>query len=133
MPTPGSHGYDVRRTRLPSASDDDGVNDVLLCEDPDAPGGAFLHWLVTGIDPSRRSLGEGEQLPGATVWENDFGERGYGGPRPPAGDDAHRYFFRLFALGAPVDDSAGADRDQVRAAVEERRLAAGTLVGLFAR
>ncbi|HWC11238.1 MAG TPA: YbhB/YbcL family Raf kinase inhibitor-like protein [Acidimicrobiales bacterium] len=217
MPTPGSHRYDVRRSRLRAELDDQGVNDqkadeaanailqrgndtvspaartdraagpygeaggggdpgavidlrspafndhtlmpgrlsldggnasppldwseppegtaelALLCEDPDAPGGTFLHWLLTGIDPSRRSLGEGEQPPEASSWENDYGERGYGGPRPPVGDDAHRYFFRLFALEAPLDLPAGEDREDVRAALEGSRLATGTLVGLFAR
>ena len=217
MPTPGSHRYDVQRTRLRAELDDEGVNDqkadeaanailqkgndavspaaqtdraagpygegagggdpgavvalrspafndhtiiparlsmdgdnssppldwseppegtvelALLCEDPDAPGGTFLHWLLTGIDPSRRSLGEGEQPPEATAWENDYGERGYGGPKPPVGDGAHRYFFRLFALDAPLELSPGADLDEVRAALDGRRLATGTLVGLFAR
>lgn len=105
---------------------------ALLCEDPDAAGGPFLHWLVTGIDPSRRSIGEGEQPPG-TSWPNDFGTRGYGGPRPPVGDDPHRYFFRLYALDSPVGLAPGADLDAVHAALDERRLATGTLVGLFAR
>ena len=217
MPSPGSHRYDVQRTRLRAELDDQGVNDqkadeaanailqrgndavspaartdraagpygegagggdpgavldlrspafndhsyipgrfsldgdntspaldwseppegtvelALLCEDPDAPGGTFLHWLLTGIDPSRRSVGEDEQPPEAAVWENDYGERGYGGPKPPVGDDPHRYFFRLFALDAPLDLSPGADLDDVRDALDARRLATGTLVGLFAR
>ena len=217
MPSPGSHRYDVQRTRLRAELDDEGVNDqkadaaaneilqrgndavspaartdraggpygegtgggdpgavvdlrspafndhtlipgrfskdggnasppldwseppegtvelALLCEDPDGPGGTFLHWLLTGIDPSRRTLAEGEQPAEATSWENDFGGQGWGGPRPPIGDDAHRYFFRLFALGAPLDLAPGADRDDVRAALEDRSLATGTLVGLFAR
>ncbi len=105
---------------------------ALVCEDPDAPRGTFLHWLLTGIDPSRRALAEGEEPPEATSWDNDFDERGYGGPRPPVGDETHRYFFRLFALDAPIDASS-ADRDEVRAALNDRSLATGTLVGLFAR
>jgi Raf kinase inhibitor-like YbhB/YbcL family protein len=105
---------------------------ALLCEDPDSAGGPFLHWLVTGIDPSVRSIAEGEEVPG-TSWPNDFGRRGYGGPRPPVGDDPHRYFFRVYALGSPLDLQPGVDLDTVRAALEGKRLAAGTLVGLFAR
>ena len=216
MPTPGSHGYDVQRTRLRGKLEDEGVNDqnadeaanailqrdndtvspaartdraagpygeaggggdpgpvidlrspafsdhtlvpgrfsldgdnlspplewsdvpegtaelVLLCEDPDAPGGTFLHWLVTGIDPSVRSLAEGQDPPG-TSWPNDYGGRGYGGPRPPVGDDPHRYFFRLYALHSNLELAEGADLDAVHAALEERRLATGTLVGLYAR
>ncbi len=105
---------------------------ALLCEDPDAPGGTFLHWLVTGIDASVRSVGEGQDPPG-TSWPNDYGELGYGGPRPPVGDDPHRYFFRVYALESPLDLAPGADVDAVHAALDQRRLATGTLVGLFAR
>lgn len=105
---------------------------ALLCEDPDAPGGTFLHWLVTGIDASVRSVAEGQDPPG-TSWPNDYGTTGYGGPRPPVGDDPHRYFFRVYALDAPLDLAPGADLDTVHAALDQRRLATGTLVGLFAR
>ena len=106
---------------------------ALLCEDPDAPSGTFLHWLLTQIDPSRRGVAEGEQPGEATAWKNDFGRNGYGGPRPPIGDEAHRYFFRLYALAEPLDVAPGADLDEVRAALDARKLATGTLVGLFAR
>jgi Raf kinase inhibitor-like YbhB/YbcL family protein len=105
---------------------------ALLCEDPDAPGGAYLHWLVTGIDPSLRSVAEGEEPPG-TTWPNDDGVSGYSGPQPPVGDDPHRYFFRVYALDSALELSPGAAFDAVRAALDERRLAAGALVGLFAR
>jgi Raf kinase inhibitor-like YbhB/YbcL family protein len=106
---------------------------ALVCEDPDAPEGPFLHWLVTGIPAGTTSIAEGEVPPGADVWPNDYGEVGYGGPLPPVGDDPHRYMFRLFALGSPLGMSPGADVAEVRAALEDRRLATGTLIGLFAR
>src|SRR5436189_84636 len=71
---------------------------VLLCEDPDAPGGTFVHWLVSGIDPGTTTIAEGQEPPGSVSWQNGYGETGYGGPQPPIGDDAHRYMFRLIAL-----------------------------------
>jgi phosphatidylethanolamine-binding protein (PEBP) family uncharacterized protein len=62
---------------------------LLLCEDPDAPSGTFLHWLVAGIDPMATGVAEGQT--------NGFGEQGWGGPQPLVGDNAHRYFLRLYA------------------------------------
>jgi Raf kinase inhibitor-like YbhB/YbcL family protein len=105
---------------------------VLMCEDRDTPAN-FIHWLVTGIDPGISAVGEGEKLSGSTSWPNGFGEPGYGGPQPPVGDEPHRYFFRLFALRRRLAMPPGVSSDDVRQAVEEDHLAAGTLVGLFAR
>lgn len=105
---------------------------ALLCEDPDAPGGSFLHWLVTGIGPQLRSIDEGTEPPG-TVWPNDYGDKGYGGPQPPVGDDPHRYIFRLYALGAPLGVRPGAALDDVKAELEEKQLATGTWIGLYVR
>ena len=104
---------------------------ALLCEDPDAPRGAFIHWLVTGIAPSTRAVAEGEE-PSGTSWPNDWGGPGYGGPQPPIGDDPHRYFFRLFALAEPLEVPPDADPHDIRRLLDEH-LASGTLVGLFAR
>lgn len=106
---------------------------ALVCEDPDAPGATFLHWLVTGLDPARRSLEEGEEPAEATIWRNDFGDRGYGGPRPPQGDDPHRYFFRLYALPEPLAVAGRADAHGVRGRLDDSRLETGTIVGLFRR
>ena len=105
---------------------------ALVCEDPDAPGGIFTHWLLTGIDPATSSIDAGAAPARARAWPNDFGAPGYDGPQPPVGDPEHRYVFRLFALPSPV---AGDDRDRsaVRAALDERPLATGTLVGTFVR
>jgi Raf kinase inhibitor-like YbhB/YbcL family protein len=105
---------------------------LLLCEDPDAPRGAFLHWLVTGIDPASGGVAAGEVPAGGHEWTNGFGESGYGGPQPPVGDDAHRYFFRLYALAEPVRLPAEPNCDAVHQAVGEA-LASGTIVGLYQR
>lgn len=105
---------------------------VVLCEDPDAPNGTWLHWLVTGLGADTTSISESNPA-GATVWRNDFGDEAYGGPQPPVGDEAHRYFFRVYALREPFDLPVGTALDQVKDALEARKLASGTVVGLFAR
>lgn len=104
---------------------------VLLCVDPDAPAGTWLHWLVTGIDPATTRLDP--QSPAGTEHGNDYGEHGYGGPQPPVGDDAHRYLFRLYALGEPFGAPEPGDADAVRSWLDGQALATGTLTGLYQR
>lgn len=112
---------------------DGAVELALLCEDPDAPGGTFVHWVVTGLDPSLTGLAEGERPAGAVEGANDYGGTGYGGPQPPVGDPAHRYFFRLYALSEALDISPGATADDVRRAMEGKELAQGVLIGTYQR
>ncbi|WP_225830302.1 YbhB/YbcL family Raf kinase inhibitor-like protein [Streptomyces sp. NK08204] len=106
---------------------------ALLCEDPDAPSGSFVHWLVTGIDPHTGGLDAGEAPSGSHSHRNGFGEQGWGGPRPPVGDDAHHYVFRLYALPAHVSLPDRADASEVHAALDRQELASGTIVGLYRR
>lgn len=105
---------------------------ALICEDPDAPSGTFAHWIVTGIDPATSSIPEGSRPPRAAEWPNGFGRDAYDGPQPPVGDEPHRYFFRLFALDAPVAAPRG-DLAELRESLDEHQLATGTLVGVYAR
>lgn len=131
-PIPGRYakdGDDVAPT-LEWRDVPDGASElVLLCVDPDAPVGTFLHWLVTGIDP-RATTFDGT---GGTPHENGYGERGYGGPQPPVGDEAHRYVFRLYALAEPFAAPDPTDADAVRAWLDEHSLATGTLTGSYQR
>ena len=103
---------------------------ALVCDDPDAPGGTFTHWLGWGIDPAAGKLGEGE--PASAEGRNDFGRSGYGGPCPPHGHGPHRYFFRLYALGEEPDLTPGADKDAVKGAVEGA-VAVAELMGTYER
>lgn len=112
---------------------EDAAELLLLCEDPDAPSGTFVHWLVTGIDPGTGGVDAGRTPHGGTARTNGFGERGWGGPMPPVGDEAHRYFFRLYALREPVRLDGGATADDVHRAVDGRQLASGTIVGTYQR
>jgi Raf kinase inhibitor-like YbhB/YbcL family protein len=69
----------------------------LTLTDPDAPGGTFTHWVVTGIDPATTGVEAGEVPEGGTEEENTFGETAYGGPCPPAGP-AHTYIWTVEAV-----------------------------------
>ena len=103
---------------------------AVLCEDPDAPRGTFIHWVLAGLHPTATGLAEGERPAAAVEGRNDFGEEGYSGPMPPVGDGPHRYLFRVFAALGLV---AGASADDLRRALEGRELASGTLVGTYQR
>ncbi|WP_009946251.1 YbhB/YbcL family Raf kinase inhibitor-like protein [Saccharopolyspora erythraea] len=93
-----------------------------------------MHWLVSAIPPSTRGLGGGAELPpDAVEHRNDFGRRGWDGPRPPAGDQPHRYFFRLYAVSRPLRLTAESTSDDLRDALHGAELAHGDLVGLYQR
>ncbi|HYB54429.1 MAG TPA: YbhB/YbcL family Raf kinase inhibitor-like protein [Thermoanaerobaculia bacterium] len=109
---------------------------ALVCEDPDAPRGNWVHWVLYGIPPSTTSLPEAvppsASLPGGgTHGKNDFGRLGYGGPAPPSG--THRYFFRLYAIDVPLALPAGATRAELTRAIEGHVLARGELMGTYSR
>lgn len=110
---------------------------ALVCDDPDAPRGTWVHWVLYGLPPTVNALPEGmpatETLPnGARQGRNDFGNIGYGGPCPPPGKP-HRYFFRLHALDAVVDLPSGATRGQLEEAIRGHVLAQGELMGTYRR
>ncbi|MFI7608259.1 YbhB/YbcL family Raf kinase inhibitor-like protein [Micromonospora sp. NPDC049366] len=106
---------------------------LLMVEDPDAGREAFLHWLVSGIQPEAGGIGEGAAPDGAREWPNSFGERGWGGPQPPRGDDPHRYFFRLYALDRPLELPDAPQAADVRRAVKGHEFASGNMVARYAR
>jgi hypothetical protein len=112
---------------------------ALTCDDPDAPGGNFVHWVLYGLPPSRQSLPEGipasEMLPklgGARHGRTDFGRIGYGGPCPPKGP-SHHYHFRLYALGASTNLAPGAAEAELARAMRGHILSQAELVGLYSR
>jgi Raf kinase inhibitor-like YbhB/YbcL family protein len=88
---------------------------ALICDDPDAPRGTWVHWVLFNLPSDVRALDEGvppkETLANGTrQGKNDFGKVGYGGPAPPRGKP-HRYFFKLYALDTVLDLQAGATKD----------------------
>jgi Raf kinase inhibitor-like YbhB/YbcL family protein len=108
---------------------------ALICEDPDAPGKKFVHWVLWGIDPgSVTSLGAGDVPAGSHHGRNDFGDNAYGGPCPPPGHGTHHYHFTLFAVREPISLSEGAPVDELRGAIADNdALAEATLVGTYER
>jgi Raf kinase inhibitor-like YbhB/YbcL family protein len=101
---------------------------AIIVEDPDAPNGTFDHWLVWNIPP--RNPIEENRTPGVTG-TNSAKKTGYYGPCPPSG--IHRYFFYVFALNESLDLKEGADKQQLRDAIEKHVLAIGVLMGTYQR
>ncbi len=110
---------------------------ALIADDPDAPVGTWVHWVLYDLPASARMLAEGvakqEQLPsGARQGRNDFGKIGYDGPCPPPGKP-HRYFFKLYALDAEPNLKAGATKADVERALKGHILGQGELIGRYGR
>ncbi|MFI4974942.1 MAG: YbhB/YbcL family Raf kinase inhibitor-like protein [Caulobacterales bacterium] len=108
---------------------------VILCEDPDAPGGIFHHWAVYDISAGRSALSEGAASEGRlSQGVNDFGRSGYGGPCPPHGDGPHRYRFRLLAVSSERLAVPGRPSCRsVERAAQGSALEEAILVGRYAR
>jgi Raf kinase inhibitor-like YbhB/YbcL family protein len=109
---------------------------VLIADDPDAPRGTFVHWLIYNLPPDTRRLPEDvpnrETLPsGASQGINGAGRVGYMGPCPPGG--THRYFFKVYALDRGLNLGGGATKGDLLDAMEGHVLAEGRLVGTYQR
>lgn len=109
---------------------------ALIMDDPDAPMGTFVHWVLFNIPPDTTELPEGVPKnktldDGSSQGMTDFGRVGYGGPCPPGG--THRYFFRLYALDTMLNLQPGASRKQLDDAMKGHILAAGELMGNYKR
>jgi Raf kinase inhibitor-like YbhB/YbcL family protein len=110
---------------------------ALICEDPDAPVGLWVHWVVWGLPPDSTALPEavtnGRILSTeARQGKNDFGNIGYGGPCPPPGKP-HRYYFKLYALNVKLDLGPGATRKELLKAMEGHIIGLGELMGRYGR
>lgn len=104
---------------------------VLISDDPDAPMGTWVHWLLWNIDPQTQEIAEGKVPPRSVEGTTSWGKPGYGGPCPPSG--THRYFFKLYALDTPLDLLSSADKTRLETAMERHVLAQTELIGLYQR
>jgi len=109
---------------------------ALICDDPDAPMGTWVHWVLFNLPAQAKDLAENippdKTLPdGAKQGTNDFRRIGYGGPCPPSG--THRYFFKIYALDTELDLEAGASKRQLLKAMDGHILAQGQLIGKYKR
>ena len=108
----------------------------VVCDDPDAPGGTWVHWVLYNLPAE--NIGLVENLPaaenlkvGGFQGKNDFEKIGYGGPCPPSG--THRYFFRVYALDSDVPLKAGATKADLIKAMEGHIVLQGQLMGTYRR
>jgi len=118
----------LRWTGAPAAT----ASYVLIVQDPDTPHGTVCHLALGGIGVERTGLEEGEPLDRFLICRNVYGDTGWGGPRPPAGDGAHHYHFRLLALDTPTlaVESGAATEDLIRA-TEGHVIAEAELIGRY--
>ena len=110
---------------------------ALIADDPDAPGGTWVHWVIYDLASATKELAEAmaktEALAnGAKQGVNDFRKIGYGGPCPPPGS-AHRYFFKLYALDATTQLKPRATKQEVLEAIKGHMLGEGELLGRYRR
>ena len=109
---------------------------ALIADDPDAPIGTWVHWVLYNLPAETRALPEAvpsdaELSDGSRHGQNGWRKLGYGGPCPPSG--THRYFFKLYALDTVLDLAAGASKEQVLKAMEGHILAQTELMGVYSR
>ncbi len=109
---------------------------ALICDDPDAPMGIWVHWVIYGIPPATNNLSENvpkkDTIMGFHQGKNSFGKIGYGGPCPPPGS-THRYVFKLYALNVTLALKPGASKSDLVKAMDGHILAQGELIGLYGR
>ncbi len=109
---------------------------VLICDDPDAPAGTWVHWVCYDIPPTVDSLAENQPKAdtlacGGKQGMTDFRRVGYGGPCPPGG--THRYFFKVYALDTMLNLPAGNTQTDIEKAMKGHVKAQGELVGVYSR
>jgi len=110
---------------------------ALIVDDPDAPGGTWVHWVIYDLPAQIKELAEGvgktETLAnGVKQGVNDFRQVGYGGPCPPPGTP-HRYHFKLYALDAPTNLKPRATKQQLLAAMKGHVLSEAEIIGSYRR
>ncbi len=129
-------GADISPQLAWTGAPDSAKSFALICDDPDAPGRVWVHWVLYNIPGDVRELKEkianDEKLPnGARHGFNDFRKYGYGGPCPPGG--THRYFFKLYALDTMLTLPAKATKDDLLGAMKGHILAQAELMGKYSR
>lgn len=114
-----------------SAVPDDAVSLALIVEDPDAPAGLWIHWIVWNIDPQTQTIAAGT-VPAGVVGKNSSGNASWDDICPPSGE--HRYVFKVFALNKKLElDSATATRDDFYQQLEGSVIEKAELMGKYSK
>ncbi|HKJ28504.1 MAG TPA: YbhB/YbcL family Raf kinase inhibitor-like protein [Anaerolineales bacterium] len=105
---------------------------ALIMDDPDAPAGTWVHWVLYNLPGELRGLPiDYTPETGVTAGNNSWNRQDYGGPCPPSGE--HRYFFKLYALDTVLAAEPGLDKDGLLEQIEGHVLAQGELMGVYAK
>jgi Raf kinase inhibitor-like YbhB/YbcL family protein len=104
---------------------------ALVVDDPDAPGGTYVHWIALDMDPTTTSVDEGSVPSSGVQAANSNGDAAYAGPCPPSG--THHYRFTVYALDQPTGLADGAETDEALAAIDAHAVASGRLTGTYSR
>ena len=129
-------GINTSPPLLWSGIPDDTKSLALILDDPDAPAGTWVHWIIFNMPPNLKGLQEGV-LPlkdfshDTKQGLNDFKKIGYGGPCPPSG--THRYFFKLYALDTKISLEGGATKKDLENSMKGHVIAQAELIGKYKR
>lgn len=104
---------------------------VLIVDDPDAPIGTFVHWVLYNIPANTTKIDEKNLPTGTKQGFSDFRRNGWGGPCPPNGE--HRYFFKLYAIDKTLDMPEGASKSKIENAIKGHIIEQAQLIGLYKR
>jgi len=104
---------------------------ALIVDDPDAPMGTWVHWVLWNIAPGTKEINENRVPEGAKQGINDFRKHDYGGPCPPSG--THRYFFKLYALDTLPELSPDSKKGDLERSMKGHIISHTQIIGLYRR
>ena len=134
QPIPPEYTCDGAETSPPlawSGVPTDAAALAIVVDDPDAPSGTYIHWVVANIDAAEQGVAEGSVPRGGVQVANSSGDASYAGPCPPSG--THHYRFTVYALSSSIDVNADAGIDDLFAAIDDASVGQGTLTGTYER
>ena len=108
---------------------------AIIVEDPDAPGGTFIHWVIYNIKTNKlpKNVKKVENSGYGIQGVNDFGKVGYGGPCPPRTHPPHRYYFYVYALDTELPQKSGVTADELKSLMEGHIIDKGVIMGKYKR
>lgn len=124
-------GRDINPALLIDAVPDGAKSLALIMDDPDAPMGTWVHWVVWNIPAQTGEIKESSLPAGAVQGLNSWKRNSYGGPCPPSG--THRYFFKLYALDTVLNLAASSTKADLEHAMQGHIIARGELLGTYQR